>query len=79
MRLDHRAEGRVLPYEAVARRIADYLNERAYRMAARRYVAGLAARADVRGVELSVRDGLRGPETVPPAAATDSPRVRQDL
>ena len=79
MRLDHRAEGRILPYEAVARRIADYLNERAYRMAARRYVAGLVARADVRGVELSVGDGLREPETVSPPTATDSPRVRQNL
>lgn len=54
LRLDHRAEGRTLPYEAVSRRIADYLNERAYRGAARRYIAGLAARADVRGVDLSL-------------------------
>ena len=80
MRLDHRARGRVLPYEVVAQRIADYLNERAYRVAARRYVAGLAARADVRGVDLSRRDDLRVPETAPPpSAATESPRVRRDF
>jgi peptidyl-prolyl cis-trans isomerase C len=52
IRLDHRVEGRDLPYEAVAGRIADYLTDAVSRTAARQYVSLLAGRAVLEGVAL---------------------------
>jgi len=53
VRLDQRAGGKVLPFEHVRARIADYLATSASHRALARYIATLAARADIRGIELS--------------------------
>jgi peptidyl-prolyl cis-trans isomerase C len=52
IRLVRRAVGRELPYEAVKERIASYLEESAWRRAVHQYVAILAGRASIEGVEL---------------------------
>jgi peptidyl-prolyl cis-trans isomerase C len=54
VRLERRIEGRDLPFELVAGRIADYLAERSRRTALAQYLARLAARAEVVGVDLPV-------------------------
>jgi peptidyl-prolyl cis-trans isomerase C len=59
IRLDRRIAGALLPFEAVHTRIASYLAERAQRLAMAQYVARLAARAQVHGVELPRPDELR--------------------
>jgi peptidyl-prolyl cis-trans isomerase C len=55
IRLDRKIEGRELPFELVAERIADYLRENVTRRATAQYIARLVARADIRGV---VMDGV---------------------
>lgn len=50
VRLDRRIEGRDLPYESVAARIAEYLAESVNRTASRQYVSLLAGRATLEGV-----------------------------
>ena len=52
IRLDRRHEGRTLPYELVADRIADYLCESVRRRAHAQYVARLASAAAIEGVSL---------------------------
>jgi len=52
-----RVEGQVLPFEAVADRIAAYLEEASWRRAVSQYLAILASRAQVEGVTLAVADG----------------------
>lgn len=52
LRLERRIPGRVLPYEAVAERIRDMLEARAWAVSAAQFVAALAERAEVEGVEL---------------------------
>lgn len=52
IRLDRRIEGRVLPFELVQDRIAIYLRERSTRQATAQYLALLAARTVIEGVEL---------------------------
>ncbi|MGZ5865808.1 MAG: peptidylprolyl isomerase [Xanthobacteraceae bacterium] len=52
IRLDRRIEGRQLPFELVADRIADYLRENVERRAIAQYVARLASRAEIDGVTL---------------------------
>lgn len=52
IRLDRRIEGRELPFEAVAERIADYLTESARRRATAQYIARLVTRAEISGVEM---------------------------
>jgi peptidyl-prolyl cis-trans isomerase C len=63
LRLERRIEGRVLPFEAVRSRIADMLEARAWVTASARYIAGLAQRAEVDGIDLA-----------PPEAGTASSR-----
>ena len=53
VRLERRIEGRELPFELVAERIADYLRERVQRTATAQYLQVLAGKADVQGVELT--------------------------
>jgi peptidyl-prolyl cis-trans isomerase C len=53
VRLARRIEGRELPFELVAQRIADYLRERVQRTATAQYLQVLAGKADVQGVELT--------------------------
>jgi peptidyl-prolyl cis-trans isomerase C len=52
VRLQHRSEGRVVPFEAVRDKIVDTLEARCWAIAAGRYVAALAARAQIEGVTL---------------------------
>ena len=52
VRLDRRIEGRELPFEHVATKIAAYLAERSQRTALRQYVSILAGKAELVGVEL---------------------------
>jgi peptidyl-prolyl cis-trans isomerase C len=59
VRLDRKHEGRELPFEQVADRIAEYLQESVRRRAVAQYIARLAAAAQIDGVELPTRDALR--------------------
>jgi peptidyl-prolyl cis-trans isomerase C len=53
--VERRIEGRALPFEAVQPRIAAWLGERARRTALKRYIAGLADRATITGIEFEPR------------------------
>jgi peptidyl-prolyl cis-trans isomerase C len=55
--LDRRIEGRALPYEAVAERIAAWLEASAWSKAVSQYVAVLAGRAELRGIALNGAEG----------------------
>ncbi|MGA2566313.1 MAG: peptidylprolyl isomerase [Pseudolabrys sp.] len=59
IRLDRKHEGRTLPYEVVAARIADYLRESVRRRADAQYVARLASAARIEGIDLAGADALR--------------------
>ena len=59
IRLDRRIEGRQLPFELVRERIADYLVDRARHTAIAQFVARLAARAQITGVDLPTTADLR--------------------
>jgi len=59
IRLDRKHEGRILPYEAVAAQIADYLRESVQRRAEAQYIAQLVSAAQIEGVELAGADALR--------------------
>lgn len=52
VRLDRRHDGRTLPYELVADRIADYLAESVRRRAHAQYIARLASAAAIEGIVL---------------------------
>jgi peptidyl-prolyl cis-trans isomerase C len=52
LHLERRVDGRQLPFEAVHKRIAAYLEERVWRQAIRQYISILAASAEIRGVDL---------------------------
>lgn len=57
IRSGRRADGQQLPFEAVRQAIADYLEEASYRRALAQYIAILAGRAELSGVELGEVDG----------------------
>jgi peptidyl-prolyl cis-trans isomerase C len=59
IRLDRKHEGRVLPYEVVAGRIADYLRESVRRRADAQYIARLVTAATIEGIDLAGADALR--------------------
>jgi len=59
IRLDRKHEGKTLPYEAVVRRIADYLRESVRRRADAQYIARLASAARIEGIELAGAEALR--------------------
>ena len=59
IRLERKHDGRLLPYEAVAERIADYLRESVRRRADAQYIARLVSAARIEGVELAGADALR--------------------
>jgi len=50
IRLDRKIEGRDLPFELVAGRIADYLREAVSRRAGAQYIARLMSRAQITGI-----------------------------
>jgi peptidyl-prolyl cis-trans isomerase C len=52
LRVERRVEGRTLPFEAVHKNIADYLEERVWRQAVRQYIKLLIGAADIRGIDL---------------------------
>jgi peptidyl-prolyl cis-trans isomerase C len=57
IRSGRRVEASQLPFEAVQSTIADYLEEASYRRATAQYIAFLAGKAGVSGVELGGADG----------------------
>ena len=59
IRLERMHEGRLLPYELVADRIADYLRDSVRRRADAQYIARLATAARIEGIELAGADALR--------------------
>lgn len=59
IRLDRKHEGRVLPYEAVAGRIADYLRDSVRRRADAQYVARLVSAAEIDGIAMDGADAHR--------------------
>jgi peptidyl-prolyl cis-trans isomerase C len=59
IRLDRKHDGRVLSYEAVAGRTANYLRESVRRRAAAQYIARLVSAAKIEGVELTGAEALR--------------------
>ena len=59
IRLDRKHEGRVLPYEVVAERIADYLRESVRRRVDAQYIARLVTAAKIEGIDLAGADALR--------------------
>ena len=59
IRLDRKHEGRTLPYEIIAGRIADYLRESVQRRAHAQYIARLASAARIEGVDLAGANALR--------------------
>ena len=59
IRLDRKHEGRELPFELVADRIADYLQESVQRRALAQYVARLATAARIEGVEFTSAEAMR--------------------
>jgi len=59
IRLDRKHDGKPLPYEAVADRIADYLRESVRRRADAQYIARLVTAAQIEGVDLAGADALR--------------------
>ena len=52
--LDRRIDGRDLPYEMVRQRIADWLEEKVRRIAIRQYIAMIAGRATITGIDMGV-------------------------
>jgi peptidyl-prolyl cis-trans isomerase C len=59
IRLERKHGGRVLPYEAVSRRIAEYLRESVRWRATAQYVARLASASQIEGIEIASADTLR--------------------
>ena len=56
VRVDKRVPGRALPYEAVAGKVADYLQEASWRRAFRQYVQLLAGDARISGFDIAAAD-----------------------
>ena len=59
IRLDRKHEGRTLPYEVVADRIADYLRDSVRQRADAQYIARLVSAAKIEGIDLADADALR--------------------
>jgi peptidyl-prolyl cis-trans isomerase C len=59
IRFDRRHEGRTLPYEAVAERIADYQREGVRRRADAQYIARLVSAAKINGIDLAGAEAMR--------------------
>jgi peptidyl-prolyl cis-trans isomerase C len=57
IRAGRRVAGQLLPFDAVADRIAGYLEEASWRRAVAQYIALLASRSRIEGVTLAAADG----------------------
>jgi peptidyl-prolyl cis-trans isomerase C len=49
--VDHKIEGKPLPYEAVRDKVAEYLEEKVHRKAVSQYIQALANEADIKGFD----------------------------
>ncbi len=56
VRIDQRAEGKYLEYDAVKKRIADYLQDKVRHKALSQYIEFLGMEADIKGFDLNVSD-----------------------
>ena len=56
LRLDRKIEGRDLPFEHVADRIADYLQEASWRRAVAQYIKLLAGKASIEGIDFEAAE-----------------------
>lgn len=54
--IDHKEEGKPLPFEMVKQRIQDYLNEKVKRKAIAQYLAQLVSQADIQGYDMNVSE-----------------------
>ena len=52
IKLDHRVDGEVLPFDFVAERIAGWLEASTWSKAVSQYIAILAAEAEITGIDL---------------------------
>jgi peptidyl-prolyl cis-trans isomerase C len=52
LELQHRVEGKTLPFDAVQEKIADYLEERVWRQAVHQYIQLLVGGSKITGIEL---------------------------
>jgi peptidyl-prolyl cis-trans isomerase C len=52
LRMDRRVDGKQLPFEAVQKKIRDYLQEYAWRQGVRQYIQLLIGAADIKGIAL---------------------------
>ena len=59
IRLERKHSGRLMPYEAVAERIADYLRESVRRRADAQYIARLASAAVIDGIDFATASDMR--------------------
>jgi len=59
IRLDRKLDGRQLPFELAAERIAEYLQESVQRRATAQYIARLASAAHIEGIDLASAEALR--------------------
>ena len=59
VRLDRKHDGRELPFELVADRIAAYLEESVKRRALAQYIARLASAAQIEGIDLASAEAMR--------------------
>ena len=59
IRLDRKHEGRELPFELVAERIAEYLEVSVQRRAMAQYIARLATAAKIEGIDLASAESMR--------------------
>jgi len=59
VRLDRKHAGRELPFELVADRIAEYLEESVKRRAVAQYIARLASSAQIDGIDLASAEAMR--------------------
>jgi peptidyl-prolyl cis-trans isomerase C len=59
VRLDRKHDGRELPFELVADRIAEYLEESVKRRALAQYIARLASAAQIEGIDLTSAEAMR--------------------
>lgn len=54
--INHKEDGKALPYEMVKERISDYLNEKVRRKAIAQYIHSLISNADIEGFDFSVSE-----------------------
>ena len=57
VRLDRKIAGRALPFEVVGKEIADYLADAVFHRAVHQYIAILAGRAEIEGIDLKRAEG----------------------